>query len=54
MSREQLLALAERVEKALFDSIVHGLRSHGWSRIEAEGEALARIDRARQARKASQ
>ena len=34
-------------ERRLFDSTVHGLRSRGWSRIEAEGEALARIDRAR-------
>jgi hypothetical protein len=35
-------------EQALYESIVHGLRSRGWSRIEAEGEAIARIDRQRQ------
>lgn len=34
-------------ERALFDSTVHGLRSRGWSRIEAEGEALDRIERNR-------
>lgn len=27
-------------DKALYDSIVHGLRSRGWSRIDAELEAL--------------
>jgi hypothetical protein len=31
-------------ECELFDAIVHGLRSRGWSRIEAEGEALNRIE----------
>lgn len=31
----------------LYESIVHGLRSRGWSRIEAEGEALDRIERRR-------
>jgi hypothetical protein len=35
-------------EQKLYDSIVHGLRSQGWSRIEAEGEALDRIERQRQ------
>lgn len=34
-------------EKALYDSIVHGLRSQGWSRIEAEGEALERVEKRR-------
>ena len=34
-------------EQGLYDSIVHGLRSRGWSRIEAEGEAIGRIDAAR-------
>jgi hypothetical protein len=29
----------------LFESIVHGLRMQGWSRIEAEAEALSRIAR---------
>lgn len=42
----------EAAERRLYDSIVHGLRMRGWSRIEAEGEALARIDRMRQKRKA--
>lgn len=36
---------------ALRESIVHGLRMQGWSRLEAEGEALARIDRQRQKEK---
>jgi hypothetical protein len=31
----------------LMESIVHGLRMRGWSRIEAEGEALERIERMR-------
>jgi len=35
-------------EQLLYDSIVHGLRSRGWSRIEAEGEALDRIQRYRE------
>lgn len=34
-------------ERSLYNSIVHGLRSKGWSRMDAEGEALDRIDRAR-------
>lgn len=37
-------------ERRLYDSIVHGLRSRGWSRIEAEGAALTRIERSRQAK----
>lgn len=32
----------------LRDSIIHGLRSQGWSKIEAENEALDRIERMRQ------
>lgn len=34
-------------EKRLYDSTVHGLRSRGWSRIEAESEALDRQERRR-------
>jgi hypothetical protein len=34
-------------ERHLYESIVRGLRSQGWSRTEAEGEALERIVRAR-------
>lgn len=34
-------------EQALYDSVVHGLRSRGWSRTEAEGEALERVLRYR-------
>lgn len=30
-------------EADLYESIVHGLRSQGWSRIDAESEALDRI-----------
>jgi len=35
-------------EKELFDSIVHGLRSKGWSKVDAEDEALSKIERLRQ------
>lgn len=31
----------------LRESIIHGLRSQGWSRIEAENEADDRIERIR-------
>lgn len=34
-------------ERKLYDSIVHGLRSRGWGRAEAMGEALNRIERKR-------
>lgn len=34
-------------ERSLYDSIVHGLRMVGWTREEAEGEALARVIRYR-------
>jgi hypothetical protein len=34
-------------EQAFYDRVVHGLRSQGWSRLEAEGEALDRIERQR-------
>lgn len=34
-------------EQRLYDSIVHGLRSQGWSRFDAEGEAIARVADAR-------
>jgi len=30
-------------QKRLYDSIVHGLRTQGWSKIEAESEALDRV-----------
>lgn len=36
-------------EKKLYDSIVHGLRSQGWSKIEAETEALERVLNLREA-----
>lgn len=35
---------------ALRASIIHGLRSQGWSRIEAENEAEDRIERLRESR----
>jgi hypothetical protein len=34
-------------EQRLYDSIVHGLRSQGWDRLDAEAEAIERIDAAR-------
>lgn len=38
-------------EQSLYDNIVHGLRAGGWERGDAEGEALERIERLRQAPK---
>ena len=37
-------------EQIFFDRIVHGLRSIGWSRIDAESEALDRIEKLRAAK----
>lgn len=34
-------------EAAIRESIIHGLRSQNWSRIEAENEADARIENLR-------
>lgn len=31
-------------EQGFYDTCVHGLRMKGWSRIDAEDEALARIE----------
>jgi len=33
--------------ETLYESIVHGLRSKGWTRQDAEDEALERIERNR-------
>lgn len=35
-------------ERRLYDSTVDGLRKQGWSRLDAEGEALDRQERRRQ------
>lgn len=35
-------------EQKLYDATVHGLRSRGWPRIDAESEALDRIELRRQ------
>ena len=35
-------------EQSRYDAIVHALRMKGWSRFDAEGEALERIDFSRQ------
>jgi hypothetical protein len=41
-------------EQRFYDSVVDGLRRQGWSRIDAEGEALDRIEKMRErAREAS-
>lgn len=32
------------VEQRLYDSIVHGLRSQGWSKADAGAEAIGRFD----------
>lgn len=37
----------DRDERSFYESVVHGLRSRGWSRIEAEGEALDRLEKIR-------
>lgn len=41
-------------EQKLYDSMVHGLRQQGWSRMEAEGEALDRIVKMRENQKEGQ
>jgi hypothetical protein len=38
-------------EQRFFDSVVHGLRMAGWSRIDAESEAMDRLERQRQKRR---
>ena len=45
-SKSDILALAEQRQKeqALRESIIHGLRNQGWSRIDAENEADDRIE----------
>ena len=35
-------------EQRLYDSIVHGLRSRGWSRSDAEAEAIERVAKRRE------
>lgn len=42
-----------REEMKFFDACVHGLRSQGWSKMEAEDEALNRIEKQRQKAKES-
>jgi hypothetical protein len=44
-------ALHDRLDE-LRESIVHGLRSRGWSRIDAENEADNKIENLRQKGKA--
>jgi hypothetical protein len=46
VNKERLVELAMR-EREMFENIVHGLRTRGWSRIDAEGEALDRIEKSR-------
>lgn len=40
-------------EQRFYDDVVHGLRSQGWSRLEAEGEALDRLEKWRRNHKQS-
>ena len=47
MSEEKEAFLTD-YESHWYQSLIHTLRSQGWSRIEAEGEALERIERRRQ------
>jgi hypothetical protein len=35
-------------EQRFYDSVVDGLRRQGWSRMDAEGEALDRIEKQRE------
>lgn len=39
--------MMDQDERSFYESVVHGLRSRGWSRIDAEGEALDRLERLR-------
>lgn len=39
---------SETKRSELRESIIHGLRSRGWSRIDAEDEADVRIEKQRQ------
>lgn len=41
-------------EQGFYDSVVHDLRSRGWTRSEAEGEALDRIEKLRAKKAAAQ
>lgn len=55
ISRQDAIALYGNVdgdvvylmERRLYDDIVHRLRLAGWSRLEAEGEALEILERRR-------
>lgn len=40
--------LQDDAERKFYDSIVHGLRSQGWDRLEAETEAEGRVIRRRE------
>lgn len=46
ISREAAIA-SHLTERRIYDDIVHRLRSRGWSRLEAEGEALEMIEKLR-------
>jgi hypothetical protein len=46
-TERQVVGFLPEKEQQLYDSIVHGLRSQGWSRAMAEAEAIDRIDRSR-------
>lgn len=46
--------MADDPDAALRESMIHGLRSQGWSRIDAETEADDRIETIRARRKADQ
>lgn len=45
--------LTDDDERRFFASVVHGLRSQGWAHYEAEAEALERLMRLRDKRKAA-
>lgn len=38
-------------EQRFYDSVVHSLRMKGWSRIDAEDEAMGRLEALRQKHK---
>ena len=35
-------------DQTFFESVVHALRNRGWSKLDAEAEALDRLERARE------
>lgn len=51
MNKERDMAWLPEDERRFYESCVHGLRMRGWSRIDAESEALDRLEILRLRRK---